>query len=91
MKRSQAAPAGETQTMTAAAPGGHRAKKVAANTRFGTKTATAAGGRVYSHSSRASDGSIPADDRDRRPEVPTGVGPMFNMQCGEARDSSVEV
>ena len=57
----------------------------AAGTRVGATTATAAGGRVSNHSSRASDGSEPADNTGRRPEAPAGVGPMANMQCGETR------
>ena len=57
-----------------------------AGTRVGATTASAAGERVSNHSNRASDRSIPADDTDRRPEVPTGVGPMITMECGEARD-----
>ena len=49
-------------------------------------TATAAGERVSNHSNRrASDGSIPADDTGRRPEVPAGVGPMIDMQRGGTR------
>ena len=59
----------------------------AAGARVGATTATAAGGRVPNHSSRASDGSRPADGTGRRPEVPTDVGPMINMQHGETRDS----
>ena len=59
----------------------------AAGTRADATTATAAWGRVSSHSSRASDGSRPADDTSWRPEVPSGVGPMINLQRGEARDS----
>ena len=51
----------------------------AASTRVDVTTATAAGGRVVSHSSRASDGSRPADGTGRRLEVPSGVGPMINM------------
>ena len=42
---------------------------------------------MSNHSRRASDGSTSADDTGRRPEVPAGVGPMFNMLRGEARDS----
>ena len=42
---------------------------------------------MSNHSSRASDGSRPADDTVRRPEVPAGVGPMINMQRCKARDS----
>ena len=42
---------------------------------------------MYNHSSRASDGSRPADDAGRRSEVPVGVDPMINMQHGEAKDS----
>ena len=57
----------------------------AAGARVGATTATAAGGRVSHHSSRASDGSRPADNTGRRPEVPASVGPMINMQHGEAR------
>ena len=58
-----------------------------AGARVGATTATAAGKRVFNHSSRASDGSRPADDTGRRPEVPAGVSPMINVQRGEARDS----
>ena len=42
---------------------------------------------MCNHSSRASDGSRPVDDTGQKPEVPAGVGPMINMQRGEARDS----
>ena len=42
---------------------------------------------MSSHSSRASDGSRPADDTGRRQEVPAGVGPMVNTQRGEAKGS----
>ena len=42
---------------------------------------------MFNHSSRASHGSRPTDDTDRRPEVPADVGPMINMQRGEARYS----
>ena len=41
----------------------------------------------HSSSSRALDGSRPADDTGRRPEVPAGVGPMISMPRGEARHS----
>ena len=58
----------------------------AASTKVDVATATAAGGRVASHSSRASDGSRPADDTGWRLEIPAGVGPMINMQRGKARD-----
>ena len=57
----------------------------AAGARVGATTANAAKGKISSHSNRASDGSRPADDTGRRPEVPAGVGPMINMQRGEAR------
>ena len=56
-----------------------------ASTRVDVTTATDAGGRVVSHSSRVSDGSRPADGTGRRLEVPSGVGPMINMQRVEAR------
>ena len=59
----------------------------AAGRRVRATTETAPGRKLFSHSSRASDGSRPAEDTGRRPEVPTGVGPMINMQRGEARDS----
>ena len=59
----------------------------AADARVGATTATAAGGRVSNHSSKASDGSRPADDTGRRSEVPAKVGPMINMQRGETRES----
>ena len=42
---------------------------------------------MSNHSSRAWDGSRPADDTGRRPEAPADVGPTINMQRGEARDS----
>ena len=42
---------------------------------------------MSSHSNRASDGSRPADNTGRRPEVSASVGSMINMQSGEARDS----
>ena len=42
--------------------------------------------KMSNHSSRASDGSRPADDTGRRPEVLAGVGLMIEMQRGEARD-----
>ena len=58
----------------------------AAGTRVGATTETPEGGEMSSHSSRASDGSRPADDTGRRQEVPAGVGPMINMQRGKARD-----
>ena len=58
-----------------------------AGARVGAATATTAGRRVSNHSSRASDGSRPADDTGRRPDVSAGVGPMINMQRGETRDS----
>ena len=41
---------------------------------------------MYSHSSRASDGSGPTDDTGQRPEVPAGLGPRINMQRGKATD-----
>ena len=44
---------------------------------------------MTSHSTRASDGSRPANDTGRRPRVPAGVGPMINMQRSEARDSFI--
>ena len=58
-----------------------------AGARVGATTAAAAGERVSNNSSRASDGSKPADDTGRRPEVLIVVGPMINMQRGETRDS----
>ena len=58
----------------------------AAGTSVGATKKTAAGGKMPSHSSRASDGSRPADDTGRTPEVPAGVDPMINMQRGEARE-----
>ena len=60
-------------------------KERATGTRVGVTTATVAGGRVSSHRSRASGGSRLADNTGRKPEVPAGVGPMINMQCGKAR------
>ena len=57
----------------------------AAGARVGANTAIAAGGRVSNHSSRASDGSRPADDTGRRPEVPVGVGLVITMHRGETR------
>ena len=42
---------------------------------------------MSNHSSRALDGSKPADGTGRRPEVPAGVDAMINMQRGETRDS----
>ena len=62
-------------------------KEMTAGARVGATTETAAGRKMSSHSSRASDGSTPAEDTGQRPEVPAGVGPMTNMQHGEARDS----
>ena len=62
-------------------------KEGAVGTRVGVTAKTAAGGKMSSHSSRASDGLRPADDTGRRPEVPADVGPMINMQRGEAGDS----
>ena len=59
----------------------------AAGKRVGATTETAAGWKVSNHSSRASDGSRPADDTGRRPEVPDGAGPMINIQRCEARYS----
>ena len=59
----------------------------AAGPKLGSTTETAEGEKMSSHSSRALDGSRPADDTGRRPEVPAGVGLMMNMQYGEARDS----
>ena len=59
----------------------------ATGTIFGASIETAAGGKMSSHSSRASDRSRPADDTGRRPEVPAGVGPMINIQHGAARVS----
>ena len=50
-------------------------------------TAIVAMVRESNHSSRASDGSTPAYDMGRRPDVPAGVGPMVNMQRGGTRDS----
>ena len=45
-------------------------------------------GKLSSHSSsRASDGSRPADDTGRKPEVPAGMGTTMNTQRGEAGDS----
>ena len=52
--------------------------------KVGVTKVTTAGERVSNHSSRASDGSRPADDAGRRPDVPAGVlGPIINMQRGE--------
>ena len=59
----------------------------AAGARVCTTTATSAERRVPNHSSKSSDESRSADDTGRRPKVPAGVGPMINMQRGEARDS----
>ena len=59
----------------------------AAGTRVGATTETAAGRKISSHSSRASDVLRPTDDTGRRSGVPTGVGPIINMQRGKARDS----
>ena len=58
----------------------------AAGARVGVTTATATGGRVSNHSRRASDRLRPADNTDRRPEVPVSMDPMINIQSGEARD-----
>ena len=44
---------------------------------------------MSSHNSRASDGSRPADDAGRRPEVPAGVGSTTNIQRGKTRYSSL--
>ena len=55
-------------------------KEGAAGARVGT------GGRGSNHRSRALDVSSPTEDTGRRPEVPAGVGPMINMQRGEARN-----
>ena len=59
----------------------------AAGARVGVTRATTAGGKVYDHNSTASDGSRPADDTGRRPEVPAGVSPIIDMQRGDARYS----
>ena len=57
----------------------------AAGTRVGATTETTAEGKMSSHSSSsASNGSRPTDITGRRPEVPAIVGPMINMQRGEA-------
>ena len=62
----------------------------AAGTRVGATTATAAAGRVSSHSSRSSDGSRPADDTGRRPKVPAGVEPMINKHGDGVVSSGVQ-
>ena len=49
----------------------------AADTRVGATRTTAEGRKISRHSSRASDGSRPADDTGRRSEVPAGVGPII--------------
>ena len=49
-------------------------KERAAGARVGATAATAVGGTVSSHSSRASDGSRPADDTGERPKVPAAWG-----------------
>ena len=51
--------------MIAAAPEGHRAKKEPLTQELVPRQSVA-GGRMSSPSSRASDGSRPADDTDRR-------------------------
>ena len=71
--------------MTAAAPKGNRAKKGLMAQELEPQK-TAAGGKMSSHGGRASDGSRPADDTGRRPEVLAGVDAMINMQRGEIRD-----
>ena len=58
-----------------------------AGARVSATRATATGGRVSNRSRRAWDGSRPADHMGQRPEVPAGVGPIIDMQCGEARHS----
>ena len=61
-------------------------KEGAAGARVGTTTATVAGVRVSNHSSRASDGSRPADHTGWRPKIPAGVSPIINIQRGETRE-----
>ena len=61
------------------------ATRGAAGTRVSATTEPAAGGKMSSPSSRASDASRPAYDTGRRPEVPVAVGPMIHMQRGKAR------
>ena len=61
----------------------------AASARVGATTAVAAGGRLSSHISKASDEPRPTDDTGHIPEVPAGMGPMINMQRGEARDEFI--
>ena len=58
-----------------------------AGARVGTTTVTAAGERGPNHSRRASNGSRPADDTGRKPEVLAGVGPTFNMGRDKTRES----
>ena len=64
---------------------GRALREGTAGAKVSATTATAAGRRVSSHISRASDGSRPDDDTG--PDVPAGVGPIINMQRREARDS----
>ena len=46
--------------------------------------------KVPVHSRRAAlEPTRPADDIDRRPEVPAGVGQTVNMYSGEARESQL--
>ena len=72
--------------MTAAASEGRRVKKGLLAQELAPQQKTAEGGKMSNHSSRASDGLRPTHGTSWRPEVPTGVGPMINMQSGEAKD-----
>ena len=76
---------GAAQT-TAAAPGGHR--PLLTQVMVLQQSELQQLGKYPSRKGKvASELTRPADDIDRRPEVPAGVGPMVNMYSGDARES----
>ena len=57
-----------------------------ADTGYGaTAVGATAAAEVPVHSRAASEPERPADDTSRRPVIPAGVGPMIDVQRGEAR------
>ena len=65
--------------------GGAGRVTLTADTDYGATTGATTAAEVPVHSRAASEPGRPADDTSRRPVLPAGVGPMIDVQRGEAR------
>ena len=84
-KRSKAAPEREPLTTIAAAPEGYRPLLTKVNNYDTTAVGATVAAEVPVPSRVASEPGRPAEDTSRRPVLPAGVGPMIDVQRGEAR------